>query len=76
MDKSPINFNDFHLRTQIQSKASSELPSPELTLQFIDKSNRGIFEAIWNEKNIQSFCQILLSIHDEVLKNKNKDQLI
>ena len=52
------------------------MPPPEFTLQFIDKSNKIIFAAIWNERNIKSFCQIILELYDEVQKNKSKDQLI
>ena len=48
VDKYPINFLDFQLRTKLQNKKSSELPPPEQTLQLIGKSNKTIFAAFWN----------------------------
>ena len=72
LDKNGINYSDYQLRTKFINKKSSELPHPELTLQFIDKSNRIIFTSLWNEVNVNSFCQILLKIHDEIVNNKSK----
>lgn len=53
-----------------------DLLHPNSTLQFIDKSNKNLFTYVWNEKNINALCQMLLSIHDEIIQNKNTEQML
>lgn len=61
-DKEPINYKDFMLRMKVNSKIEDIL-HPQLTLQFMDKSNKMLFTYFWNKANIESFCQILLMLY-------------
>lgn len=35
-----------------------------------------LFINVWNQKNIDSLCQILLEINEDVQKGKDKDELV
>lgn len=59
IDKEPINLKDFKFRTKIENQSKEGL-NPRYTLQLIDKANKMLFTNVWNQKNVESLCQILL----------------